>query len=168
MPAKNYNEYMREYMLEKYHIQRNKIIDKLGGKCQICGSKERLELDHVNKDSKLFDVAKHWSEKRWKKEIKKCQLLCRKCHTLKSIKERGHKVAKGTHGTISSFRYCKCKLCREASNKYSRARKLRARYGYNMFIDKYGNIRFPRPIRRFPRYEGVAQLAEQETLTKNK
>jgi len=126
MPVKDkaaYNEYMRQYMLRKYHKQRKKIIKALGGKCQKCGSKKNLELDHENKDTKMHDVARCWSEVVWKEEIKKCQLLCKSCHTIKSIEERGMNVAKGTHGTLSAYRYCKCELCKGAKREYNRERR---------------------------------------------
>ena len=34
--------------------------------------------------------------------------------------ESGKKSASGTHGTLSSFRYCKCALCKEARNGYNK------------------------------------------------
>ena len=59
--------------------------------------------------------------------MKKCQLLCKKHHTDKTIVDTGKKLAKGTHGTISSYRYCKCDACREAANKLSREYRRRKR-----------------------------------------
>ena len=53
-------------------------------------------------------------------ELQKCQLLCVSCHMTKTITDRGHSPAKGTHGTISAYRYCHCSLCREAKNKVHR------------------------------------------------
>jgi len=123
-----YNAYMRAYMKKRYRQRRRKALQKLGGRCQNCESKKDLQIDHVDPTKKSFSVSKLWSiaeEKFWK-ELEKCQLLCQKCHSKKSIIERGMKIAKGTHGTLSSYRYCHCKLCKAARRKWAtsyRARK---------------------------------------------
>jgi len=124
-----YNTYMRKYHLKRYRRLRNEAITFLGGKCVKCGSTEKLELDHINKDDKEIEVSKMLSVSldRFWKEVKKCQLLCKGCHLDKTIVERGHKIAKGTHGTLSSYRYCKCELCKKAhrdwSIKYNKSHK---------------------------------------------
>ena len=121
----NYNEYMASYMLKRYHIRRNNAIEPLGGKCVLCGSSENLELDHKDPKDKAFSLAKLWScaEPKYLEEIAKCQLLCRTCHEEKTINDLGFKRAKGNHGTISTHRYCRCNLCKEAWNKYGREHK---------------------------------------------
>lgn len=108
----------REYDLKRYYEKRKTRIELLGGKCFVCGSIKDLEFDHKNREEKKFDVSKWWylSEKKFRKELDKCQLLCQKCHNLKTLGELGKKVAKGKHGTISTYRYCHCHLCREAKN----------------------------------------------------
>ncbi len=131
MPRKDreaYNAYMREYMLRRYHQRRERILAELGRKCARCGSEEDIEIDHVDRSKKGFSIGIRLSGVSAKKlvsEISKCQLLCRPCHQNKSIKDLGLKVAKGNHGTISSYRYCKCEKCRAAVRKYRR--KLRER-----------------------------------------
>lgn len=118
----NKKEYMRRYMLERYRRRRNEAIEQLGGKCTECDKTDNLELDHVDPSTKSFTIAKSGSvsEERWKNELHKCQLLCRLCHVSKTLKDRGQKSAREKHGTISSYRYCKCDLCREAKAKYTR------------------------------------------------
>jgi 5-methylcytosine-specific restriction endonuclease McrA len=115
-------EYMRVYMLERYKKRRNHAIESLGGRCVECGATEKLELDHGNPKTKDFTIAKgsSFSEKRWKQELAKCQLLCGPCHRFKSIIERGMKPARGSHGTVSSYKYCKCDLCKAAARDYQR------------------------------------------------
>lgn len=118
-----YNAYMRVYHLKRYYRLRGEAISSLGGKCKKCGSIDRLELDHINSKEKEIDVSKMLSvslERFWN-EVNKCQVLCRECHFEKTLTDCGRKKAKGTHGTISSYRYCKCNLCREANNKHSNA-----------------------------------------------
>ena len=130
MPYKDYNKKMAEYMLRRYHQRRAAALEKLGGKCSVCGTQGNLEIDHIDADEKEIALNKMWSiaEERFLKELAKCQLLCKQHHEEKSIVDRGTQRAKGTHGTVSSYRYCKCDLCREAWNKHSREyrRKRRA------------------------------------------
>lgn len=131
MPYQDYNKRMAEYMLRRYHQRREEAFKLLGGKCQVCGTTENLEIDHVNADEKEIALNKMWAiaKERFLKELAKCQLLCKEHHEEKSIADRGFQKAKGTHGTVSSYKHCKCGLCREAWNKHSREyrRKLRAR-----------------------------------------
>jgi len=116
-------EYMRKYAMRRYYAKKQALIDKLGGKCAVCGSTDRLEFDHVKHGSRAFTItSKVW----WAKseavasELAKCQLLCHACHMLKSIQEKGHTPASGTHGTLAAYRYCKCEECREANKRYCR------------------------------------------------
>lgn len=122
-----YNNYMRVKILERYREKRAAYIDKLGGKCVLCGATTNLEFDHIECNKKSFAVSVDWSISKeiLEKEIDKCQLLCSKCHMEKSIREKGKQPIKGkdVHGTISSYRYCKCSLCKAAKNSYMRAYK---------------------------------------------
>lgn len=116
-----YNEYMRKYMLERYHQRRAYGVEFLGGSCVVCGSKSNLEFDHIVSTDKSFSLAKKLhtiSKKGFLKELEKCQLLCSSCHSDKSIADCGNKKAKGTHGTLSSYLYCRCDLCRGAKSDY--------------------------------------------------
>lgn len=124
-----YNEYMRKYMLERYTSRREAGIKSLGGRCVVCGSCEDLKFDHVYPSTKEFTVAKFpsISEERFQEEIKKCQLLCPKCHNEKTLKDLGRENAKLVHGTISSYRYCKCNLCRAAKAEYMKNYKRKSR-----------------------------------------
>lgn len=112
----NYNAYMKKYMLERYHKRRRKAIAHLGGRCIKCGSSDNLQFDHIERNAKSFEIAKLSSknEKDFWLEIEKCQLLCNTCHQEKTLIDLGRKSAKNTHGTLSSYRYCKCTLCKKA------------------------------------------------------
>lgn len=104
-----------------YSLKRKiRIHEILGGKCNQCGSVNNLEVDHRDRTKKSLTFGKRWHQK-WANsliEIKKCQLLCKNCHQKKSILESGKKIAKGTHGTLSSYKYCKCDLCKQAKADY--------------------------------------------------
>jgi hypothetical protein len=127
MPSKDkqqYREYMKEYMLKRYHERRNKAIEKLGGVCK-CGRSEGLQFDHIDPATKKFTLAKLSSvnEEDFWKEVDKCQLLCDTCHQAKTLRDLGRVSAKDTHGTLSSFRYCKCEECKAAKAAYMREYK---------------------------------------------
>ncbi|MFW9998429.1 MAG: HNH endonuclease, partial [Candidatus Odinarchaeota archaeon] len=115
-----YNEYMAEYMLRRYHARRSEAIEKLGGECSRCGSTTHLEIDHIDPGQKSFALNKLWSvaKDKFEQELEKCQLLCKDCHEKKSALDAGKKVARGTHGTLSSYRHCKCHECRAAKSAY--------------------------------------------------
>ena len=118
----NYNRYMRRYFAVRYKKRRLMVVKFLGGKCNKCNCTENLQVDHIDYKNKTFGIDQLWkaSEKRFWEEVKKCQLLCKNCHIEKTILERGNKLARGTHGTLSSLRYCKCNLCKEAKSKWMR------------------------------------------------
>lgn len=90
LPVKDrvaYNEYMRKYMLARYHRRRAAAVERLGGKCVDCGSTELLEIDHVDPSAKAFDIGRAlatWAEDRLRAEIAKCALRCDECHKAKS------------------------------------------------------------------------------------
>jgi hypothetical protein len=122
-----YNSYMKEYMKKRYYSCRSKAIEYLGGKCVVCDSADSLEFDHIIRDSRSFDIADYLMRP-WNilvKELDKCQLLCSKHHDEKSLKELGRTSAVGTHGTLSSGRYCNCSLCKKAKADYNREYGLR-------------------------------------------
>lgn len=126
----NTKEYMRQYMKRRYHERKDRAILFLGGKCIKCGTVEDLQFDHKDRKGKGFTISMLWSinEKDFWVEVKKCQLLCRKCHNIKTLDELGRVSARDRHGTLSSFRYCKCDICRAAARKWFREymRKRRA------------------------------------------
>lgn len=124
--GKEYNEYMRVYMAERYRTRRAKALAYLGGKCVVCGTTADLQLDHIDPRTKTYpaDHACHaLSETKFWAEIDKCQLLCGLHHVEKSIVDSGKQKARGTHGTISAYRYCRCTLCRDAKRVYEREAK---------------------------------------------
>jgi len=62
----------------------------LGGKCVKCNSTENLHFDHIESKSKVFSIGDKITYPKEKiiNELKKCQLLCRSCHTLKTINSK--------------------------------------------------------------------------------
>jgi 5-methylcytosine-specific restriction endonuclease McrA len=122
MPRKSkeeYNAYMREYQKARYERRRAMFIEELGGVCVECGLSDNLEFDHINPETKSFNVAKkmaNGAEAVLREEIAKCQLLCQSCHKKKSIagKEVGHGEG------LTGKKNCRCDLCKPLKNEHSR------------------------------------------------
>ncbi len=109
-----YNNYQKRYQLERYHRRRQTAIVYLGGKCSICGSTDKLEIDHKNPSLKTLDLGRLWSvsEKRYLEELPKCQLLCKDHHIQKSqIEDAVRRPV--THGKYwAAYKHkCKCDEC---------------------------------------------------------
>lgn len=76
--------------------------------CSICHSKQNLELDHINPETKVSHSIWSWSEKRRLLELEKCQVLCYFCHLEKTKKQLQKPI---THGNSGYGRGCRCKVC---------------------------------------------------------
>lgn len=123
----NSNEYMREYMLCRYHERRAEAIALLGGKCVECGTTENLQFDHIDPKLKTMSVSKLWSvsKERYLKEIQLCQLLCKTHHIEKTRRERSVEHGQGLTGK----RNCRCELCRPLKNAYVNAKRAASSVG---------------------------------------
>lgn len=120
-----YNEYMRGYVLDRYITFMANVIAAKGGVCSRCGGTDRLQLHHRDPKEKSFTIARGWSHSKEEvdQELEKCDLLCYACH-------RAEHSAKQKHGTITSYKHCKCDECRRAKNEYMREyRKTHPRNG---------------------------------------
>lgn len=81
---------------EEHRLANKKRIDSRrkhwflkNGPCVKCGSKKKLELDHINPKHKIAHNVWSWKEEDRLKELDKCQVLCWKCHRIKTIKDNG-------------------------------------------------------------------------------
>ena len=127
-------EERREYNRLRYPKIRAAFIESKGGVCAKCGSKDKLEVDHINPAGKSFNSSK-WltvSNAVRDAEFAKCQVLCKVCHNIKSVTERGQTLTKGQniHGTLTAILYCgppTCAECRRVKNDYTR--EYRRKYG---------------------------------------
>jgi len=78
-------------------------------RCRFCGSTKTLELDHINPIEKESHRIWTWSKERQKEELKKCRVLCHKCH-----KERHRRpLQHGTEYVYCNYA-CRCNKCKEA------------------------------------------------------
>lgn len=115
-------EYMRKYVLSRYHARMDMFRKYLGGRCVICGVDEELEFDHIDRNTKVMNIASmaQFSDVKVYEELEKCQLLCKKHHLEKSYRE-GDLTTPFQHGTLAGYRYCSCEDCRLAKREYMRS-----------------------------------------------
>lgn len=74
-------EYQREWMKRR---REGWLADKI---CVDCGSSEDLEIDHDEPKNKISHRIWSWSKDRRERELQKCKVRCRICHSRKSHKE---------------------------------------------------------------------------------
>ncbi len=119
-----YNEYMREYMLNRYHRLRLEALEAKGGKCIDCGSSSRLEFDHEDASDKKFSVAKIFTHAKFKilAELEKCVLRCQDCHLQKSLAQ-GDITTVEHGGGVSGKKNCPCDLCKSKKSEYMKKYK---------------------------------------------
>lgn len=116
--------YHREYNIRRYHRIFAELIEEMGGKCAKCGSGSELHFDHIDRSSKSFDISTGITSRKMlivREEMKKCQLLCRTCHSSKTTIDTG-KQPMGRHGTITLYvnGKCRCEECRSAMSVYNK------------------------------------------------
>lgn len=123
-------EYNSQYKLKQYHKRMRYAHKKLGGRCskKKCRTPfNQLEIDHIDPKTKTFTFgskAVSISFKKFKKELKKCQLLCKHHHKLKSDQEftkyNLSKIKRSKHGTLNRYlKYrCRCIDCKTYFSLY--------------------------------------------------
>lgn len=122
--------YLRQYQNEWMRKRRQAYFSDKS--CVVCGSTDRLELDHRDPKQKLTHAIWSWSSERREAELTKCQPLCHECHKTKTLEVDRYRAP---HGSPSRFRAgCRCESCRSANNEYqekyrSRAKNRRLVYG---------------------------------------
>lgn len=104
--------------MDRYAAKKAKWTAYMGGCCVDCGATEDLEFDHINPETKAFNILQGWgfAEERLIEELKKCQLLCSICHDIKTATDNS--VPHG--GGKSGKRNCKCVDCKLRKNEYMR------------------------------------------------
>ncbi len=119
--AADRSQYMRDYMRNRYHSVRDRVMKELGGKCARCGSKKDLQFDHINSSKKKLRMADihSVSDARLQEELKNVQILCRECHHEKSHEAWDFNAPEPKHGTYWMYRKhgCRCPKCVKAYQK---------------------------------------------------
>jgi len=106
-------QYQREWMRAR---RAEFFVDK---ECKKCKSKDDLEIHHRNPAKKVSHVVWSWSSDRRYEELRKCDVLCCKCHKERTAEQLG---VEWQHGTPYGYRThgCRCGACREAHRIYMR------------------------------------------------
>lgn len=86
------------------------------GPCRQCFSWDRLEVDHVDRTTKVGHKVWSWTPERRAAELAKCQVLCHDCHLKKTILERTPPHGSNGRYTSKKFR-CRCNECRAGHAK---------------------------------------------------
>lgn len=118
MPMRTKEE-QRRYQREWLRRRRADWIDSQGGRCVKCGSPDDLEIDHVDRATKSYNVQQLWSRAKHIRdaELAKCQVLCYDCHKAKTLLEIPEWKPKSPHGTHNRYANgCRCSDCRVAHN----------------------------------------------------
>lgn len=104
----------REYQARRFRECRAEWLEA-NGPCRRCGSWDRLEVDHIDPAVKVSHNVWSWSAERRVAELKKCQVLCYRCHKAKTANESRRPI---THGSLSGYnRGCRCDLCSATMKK---------------------------------------------------
>lgn len=109
----------REYDHERYIRAKTLMITWLGGKCVHCGETdhEKLEFDHLEQATKLWNIASMWNRPRELEiELKKVRLLCYTCHKARTKEQSS--VEHG--GGVSGKKNCKCQPCKDKKLEWQR------------------------------------------------
>ena len=116
----------REFQRNWMKRRRDEWIESKGGVCALCGSDDRLEVDHIDRSTKEFYPRDIWSRRAEVRhaELAKCQVLCRTCHESKSWNE----LVSPVHGTSGWYnRGCRCVDCRAYNARKRREWRARKR-----------------------------------------
>lgn len=106
----------RQYVRERSARLRAEWLHQYGP-CRSCGSSQNLEVDHIDRSTKVTNSVWAWGRERREAELSKCQVLCIGCHKLKTRTENS--VAR-PHGTRKKYMKegCRCQLCSEAASAH--------------------------------------------------
>jgi hypothetical protein len=132
------SESEKRSQLVHYYARKQLFLDHLGGKCVTCGSVSELQFDHIDPDTKSFTIGGRirCDLEEVLEELKKCQLLCKKCHLEKSKLEGS--LGKGwaneprlVHGSRWTYAHhkCRCDPCVWSNDERNRERRRDQRVG---------------------------------------
>jgi 5-methylcytosine-specific restriction endonuclease McrA len=108
-------EYLRNYQKPWIRARRDAFIESRGGVCVKCGSADRLEVDHIDRNKKTMRASSIWSRNQTSQvvldELANCQVLCHDCHQQKTNAERRAHITE--HGTYAMYKTvgCRCEPC---------------------------------------------------------
>ncbi len=101
----------------------------LGKLCAKCGSTERLELDHIDPETKVHHAIWSWSKERRDKEAKKCQVLCHDCHKKKTAAENSARQIGGNNPASRKLTHDQVRRIRAMRQAGKTIRSIAAEFG---------------------------------------
>ena len=116
-----YKDKQKQLQYQKTWLKARRDAYFKGKFCVICGSSSNLELDHIDRSTKVSHSIWSWTKQRQELELKKCQILCKSCHRQKTNQENRKPI---THGNSGYDKFCRCNVCTKA---HSERMKLRIR-----------------------------------------
>jgi len=122
VPFKNADD-LRSYQ-RLWRTRRRRAWLKKNGPCKRCGSRKHLHVDHIDPNKKIDHRVWTWSKVRRERELKKCQVLCAKCHVAKTVEDGARPGL--THGRCGMYESgCRCVACRAWKRGVNAQRKAR-------------------------------------------
>ena len=114
-------EYQRDWIAQR---RTEWLADK---SCGVCGSREDLQVDHIDSSKKVSHRIWSWTPERRDAELAKCQVLCWPHHKEKTHQD-GHPDGI-RHGTAGAWRTagCRCDICRAYQARTQREYRQRKR-----------------------------------------
>jgi hypothetical protein len=116
MPFKD-PEKKRAYQREWYAKRRASYLEDKS--CAVCGSTDRLEVDHKDPKQKLSHRVWSWTATRREAELEKCQVLCYE-HHLEKTKRQAEESRQ--HGHTLYRHGCRCDICKQAQREHNARR----------------------------------------------
>ena len=91
------NSDKRKEYTKAYTAKRRELIQqyKLDKGCAVCGYNKHpaaLDFAHLDQTTKLFNIGDN-PKRKWEdtlKEIEKCRVLCRNCHSIETVENKHH------------------------------------------------------------------------------
>ena len=112
-------EEQREYQRLWLQARRTQWL-KEHGPCALCGSWEKLEVDHEDPTKKITHRVWSWCKEKRDVELAKCRPICEKCHAVKTGNENKERFqildpSRWKHGTNNTYNKhgCRCEQCRK-------------------------------------------------------
>jgi hypothetical protein len=122
---KEYNKKKSNYSVFWRARAKKELIDYKGGKCLMCGYNKNIprayDFHHRNPKDKEFTISKYsiLNMEKLKKEVDKCDLLCRNCHAELHDEEYSEirRIMGEKHDNFIDSRFLKkiriCKICKK-------------------------------------------------------
>lgn len=92
--------------------------------CNYCLSTENLEIDHIDPSTKVASEVWTWSEERRNAELAKCQVLCERCHMVKTKIDMQYAMK---HDYSGYHRGCRCNACKAGHSEVNKRYAAKAR-----------------------------------------